>query len=210
MNILEKRAQDWAKIEPQLQVADIILTRENSLFSAAVRKATGSYWSHVSIVFAVPDKKVFFNNILVVSAENKGIEIHRIQRYTKHLDFCDIGVKRVPGLSAEMRQIVLSYVLNNVDIPYDFRRVFGFAVEYFENKFFKKKKEHLEESFFNRNAFICSSFIQKAFYAAMPESKKDSVIFKDKEKSNPFFLEEVTPADIANSKNCDWVYNENC
>lgn len=209
MNVSQKRAQDWVKMEPQLQVADIILTREKSILSAAVRKVTGSYWSHASIVFAVPDKNVFFNNTLVISAEEKGIEIHRIQKYTQHFDFCDLGVKRVPGLSDEIREVVLSYVLNNVDIPYDFSRLFGFVFKYLENKFVKKEINHMNKSFFNENAFICSSFIQKAFYAAAPVEKKESVIFKE-DRSDSFFLEEVTPADIANSKNCDWVYNENC
>ena len=199
--IKQKREEAWAKIEPQLQVADIILSREKSWLSRAIRDATGSYWSHVSIVFSVPDKH--FNNILVISAERTGIEIHRIQKYTKDFDFFDLGVKRIPDLSAKTREMVLSYVLNNVDLPYDYGRLFGLFIDYLGTRFLGRKIFH---PICNESAFICSAFIQKAFYSVLPENKKDSVVFKDK-NINKFFLEEVTPADIARSKKCDWLYN---
>ena len=48
---------------------------------------------------------------------------------------------------------------------------------------------------------------RKAFFEAMPDNEKDSVLFIDNLNARAF-LEEVTPADIANSKNCDWIYNE--
>lgn len=209
MSLKQKRAAGWAKIEPHLQVADIILVRDRMLLSRAVCSVTKSYWSHVVIVFAVPDPNTLFNNILVISAENGGIEIHRIQRYIKqfdHFDHFDLGVKRVPGLSREIQEKVLSYVLNNVDIPYDYMRLFGFLLHFFISKFRKNSQKHLLKRFINENAFICSSFIQKAFYAVVSKEKKDTVVFTEN-KSNKFFLEEVTPADIARSKNCEWLYN---
>lgn len=206
MSAKQKRAAAWAKIEPQLQVADIILVRDRSLLSRTVRSVTKSYWSHAVIVFAVPNSATLFNNILVISAEDGGIEIHRIQRYTKHFDHFDLGVKRVPGLSREIQEKVLSYVLNNVDIPYDYMRLFGFLLYFFLNKFRKNSQAHLLKRFTNENAFVCSSFIQKAFYEAVPKEKKDSAVFT-KNRSSKFFLEEVTPADIARSSNCVWLYN---
>ncbi len=206
MSLKQKRIEAWTKIEPQLQVADIILVRERSLLSRTVRGVTKSYWSHAVIVFAIPNAKTFFNNILVISAENGGIEIHRIQRYTKHFDYFDLGVKRVPGLAAETKAKVLSYVLNNVDIPYDYLRLFGFLLLFFLHRFRKNSHAHLLKRFTNENAFVCSSFIQKAFYEAVLKEKKDSVVFTE-DSTSKFFLEEVTPADIARSKNCTWLYN---
>lgn len=199
--IKKQREEAWAKIEPQLQVADIILSREKSWLSRTIREATNSYWSHVSIVFAVPDKH--FKNTLVISAERTGIEIHRIQKYTKDFDFYDLGVKRIPGLTAKTREMVLSYVLNNVDLPYDYGRLFGLFLDYLGTRIFGKK---IYRPVCNESAFICSAFIQKAFYNVLPENKKDTVIFKKKD-INKFFLEDVTPADIARSKNCEWIYN---
>lgn len=206
MSLKEKRAAAWREIEPQLQVADIILVRERSLLSKTVRSVTKSYWSHAVIVFAVPDSDILFNNILVISAEDGGIEIHRIQRYTKRFDHFDLGVKRVPGLAREIQEKVLSYVLNNVDIPYDYARLFGFLLYFLLNKFRKNSRNILLKRFTNENAFVCSSFIQKAFYAAVPKEKKDEVIFTEN-RSSRFFLEEVTPADIARSSNCVWLHN---
>ncbi|MBI2038182.1 MAG: hypothetical protein HYT15_04665 [Candidatus Magasanikbacteria bacterium] len=199
--IRQLRQEAFAKIEPQLQVADIILSREKNWLSRAIREATGSYWSHVSIVFAIPDKH--FNNTLLISAERTGIEIHRIQKYTKDFDYYDLGVKRIPGLSEKTREMVLSYVLNNVDLPYDYGRLFGLFIDYLGNRFLGKK---IINPVCNENAFICSAFIQKAFYNVLPDNKKDSVVFRDR-KISKFFLEEVTPADIARSKKCDWLYN---
>ena len=200
-DIKKQRAKAWKKFEPQLKVGDIILSREKTWLSKAICEATGSYWSHVLIVFAVPDGN--FDNVLLVSAERTGIEIHRIQQYTRDFDFYDLGVKRIPGLSAATRDKVLSYVLNNVDLPYDYGRLFGLFIDYLGNRFLGKR---IVSPVCNEHAFICSAFIQKAFYNVLPENKRDSVIFKN--KKDKFFLEEVTPADIAQSKNCQWLYNQ--
>lgn len=203
---MSKRLETWRKIEPQLQVADIILTRnERSLISRGIRAATGSYWNHAVIVFSVPNKKANFNNTLVISAENRGIEIHRLQRYTHHFDFVDVGVKRVPGLNPELREEVVSYVLNNLDIPYDFTRLIGLLIKFFQQTVFHKKG-YLKHYLTRQDAFICSAFIQKAFYEVMPPERKFEVVLKN-DFDAMTMLDEVTPADIARSKNCEWIYN---
>ena len=206
----KEKMANWEKIESKLQVADIILVRERRLISKVIFKGTDSYWSHSLIVFSVPDKKSSFKSILVVGAEARGIEMHRIQKFSKKLNNSyDMGIKRVPNLSKETREKVLAYMLNNVDIPYDYSRLLAFFINYLKRLFQRKKnkKNHLKRSLVNRGAFICSSFIQKAFFEAMPNNEKDSVLFIENLNARAF-LEEVTPADIANSKNCDWIYNE--
>ncbi len=209
MNKRQRRIAEWEKIEAKLQVADIILARERRVISNFIFKGTDSYWSHVLIVFSVPTKSASFKSILVVSAEEHGIEMHRIQKFSSKLDnVYDLGVKRVPHLSKETRERVLSFMLNNVDIPYDYGRLLAFFLSYLKRIFKREKRnEHLRKSLVNRGAFICSSFIQKAFFEAMPDSKKGSVLFKEG-KDATCYLEEVTPADIAASKNCKWIYNE--
>jgi hypothetical protein len=142
----------------------------------------------------------------VVGAESHGIEVHRIQRLTGNFDKVDLGIKRVPGLADYVRKQVLSYVLNNVDIPYDYVRLVGFLVHAAES-FFKRGNAHLHKFLVNRDAFICSSFIQRAFHAAAPPEKKHRVIFKNSFDAISS-LEEITPADIAQSDNCLWVYNK--
>ena len=60
--IKKEKMDRWKEIEAKLQVADIILARRKKFFSQMIRKATGSYWSHVMIVFSVADKKINFKN----------------------------------------------------------------------------------------------------------------------------------------------------
>ncbi len=209
MKSLGKRQIEWQGIEPNLQVADIILVRDNEApLSKVIRKSTNSYWSHVAMVFFVPDKELSFDNILLIGAEHRGIEIHRIQRYTHNLDRLDIGVKRIPGLPLKTRERVVSYVLNNIDIPYDFARLFGFFFRYLFTQLRKKHQdpEHIKKFLINRDTFICSTFIQKAFFEAVPQEKRHAVMF-NKELPTPLALEEVTPADIARSSTCQWLYN---
>jgi hypothetical protein len=206
MSVMNKRSEAWKKFAPELRVADIILTHnERSALSRGIQAATGSYWNHTVIVFSVPDKATHFNNTLVISAENHGIEIHRLQRYTAHFDYIDIGVKRVPDLSPALREKVVSYVLNNLDIPYDFTRLVGLLVKFIQQKLFHKQG-YLKRYLSHQDAFICSAFIQKAFYEVVPSERKFDVILK-----NDFdaitMLDEVTPSDIARSTNCEWIYN---
>lgn len=205
-----KRIEEWKKIESKLQVADIILARETKLLSKIITRVTKSHWSHAMVVFFVPDKKNLFNNVLVISAETHGIEIHRIQKFSKKLinKNYDLGVKRVEGLSDETKEKVLSFMFNNLDIPYDYTRLLAFFIRYLKSIFKKKDKkaEHLTNYLVNKDAFICSSFIQKAFFGAMPKSKKNSVLFKQCEEDK-CFLEEITPANLAKSKNSKWIYN---
>ncbi|MEK7680716.1 MAG: hypothetical protein AAB348_01550 [Patescibacteria group bacterium] len=202
----DRKIELWKKVEPKLQVADLILVKEKSLLSKTIRSVTKSYWSHIVIVLSVPQKDTIFSNVLVVGAEPHGIEVHRIQKYTRDFEFYDLGVKRVPGLSEEIKEKVLSYILNNVDIPYDYARLLGFLFRYFGHKIFLKGNKHLMNSLINKDAFICSSFIQRAFYETMSKEKRDAIIFGNNRESK-FYLEEITPADVARSKNSKWIFN---
>lgn len=205
----KRRAAAWKKIESKLQVADIILTRDTrSALSGSIRKILGSYWNHAVIVFFVPNQSRLFKNILIISAEDHGIEIHRIQKYTKHFDYLELGVKRIPGLSEEVRARVLSFLMNNVDIPYDYLRLLGFLLKFVELKL-KGGNKHVKDFLINKDTFVCSSFIQKAFYNAVAKEQKQAVVFKNgiDKRDLPLALEEVTPADIARSNNCEWIYN---
>jgi hypothetical protein len=193
MSLLQRRLDSWKKFVPQLQVADIILTRnDHSLISRGIRGATKSYWNHSVIVFSVPDKHTHFNNTLVISAENHGIEIHRLQRYTNHFDYIDIGVKRIPDLTPVLRKEVVSYVLNNLDIPYDFTRIFGLLIKFFQQVLFHKRG-YLKRYLTHQDAFICSAFIQKAFYEVVTPERKFNVILKN-DFDAMTMLDEVTPA----------------
>lgn len=204
----DRKIKAWRKFEPKLKIADIILTHNsppNSRLwvSKKIREVTNSDWVHVALVFAIPNKKNQFNNVLIVEARDRGIEIHRIREYTKYIDFTHIGVKRVPSLSEKERQKVLAYMLNNVDTPYDFMRIFAIYIEkIFSKNIFKDKKSKL----FNKDNFICSSFVQKSYFKAAQKKHKQEVIFKDV-FNNLLDLEDIYPSDIAKSKKCEWLFD---
>jgi len=135
----QKKYDQWKKIESKLQVGDILLfSHYDTVLARSIIKRTGSKWTHAGLVFMVPDKKLLFDNILIVEALDKGIEVHRIQQYTYNLDIYDIGVKRVPGLSPQIRKKVLAYMFNHVDVPYNFLRLFINFINTFNIRFLNK------------------------------------------------------------------------
>ncbi|MFC1640464.1 YiiX/YebB-like N1pC/P60 family cysteine hydrolase [Patescibacteria group bacterium] len=200
---IHRRELEWASIQDNLKVADIILTRKDpSIISGAIRRQTKSYWSHAAMVFAVPEKGTRFNNVLVVEAMGNGIEIHRIQKYIKHFRIFDIGVKRMPGLNDKERERILAFMLNNVDVPYDTTRLFLILLRTLTNRIFP----WLSTKMINKDDFICTSFIQKAFIEAVPDDRKDAVTIKETSGSN-LHLEDITPKDLARTNILEWVYN---
>lgn len=174
-----------------------------------IRKVTKSYWDHVALVLFSKDvaKGQYYNQIIEAVAP-RGIEVHKLDKYLKDPEKYEIGIKRVPDLDPETRKRILSFMLMNVDIPYDYLRLLGFLLKFVELKL-KGGNKHVKDFLINKDTFVCSSFIQKAFYNAVAKEQKQAVVFKDgiDKRDLPLALEEVTAADIARSKNCEWIYN---
>lgn len=213
-NRYKKKLDEWNRFESKLQLADIIMVRtKRSFIGWAIRKLTKSYWDHVALVFAVPNPQVQFYNYLIIEANRKGLEVHRIQEYTKNFRRYDIGVKRVPGMDVATRERVLAFMLNQVDQPYDVSRILGFVLRSFDLDVLK----NFSNLFVDRKDFICSSFTQKAFYEAFSDDCKQDVVFREgafKRKKTKESFEEllnyVSPGDIAKSDKAKWLYNEKC
>lgn len=208
MTEAEKRFRKWKEFEPELRLADIILVHKNKgPIVRSIQKNTDSYWNHSALVWFTPEKKHAFNNYLIIEANLKGIEVHRIQKYTHHFDTYDIGVKRMPGLDDEKRRKIMAFFINYLDTPYDMTRLVGFWFRTFMNKAFNRYQHRI----INRDEFICSTFTQKAYYQAFPPEEYKKALFKEVEGDvlDLSSLEEITPADIANSRKLEWIYNEN-
>lgn len=193
----------WDDVIENLQVADIILTTKyKSIFSRSIRKATKSNWSHVALILKIPEETAFNKKILIVEAVKNGIQIHRIQKYTRHRDKFDIGVKRVPGLSEKTRKKVLAYMLNNVDTPYNYTRLLLNLLQTV-NILAPKTSSKIA----NSDDLVCSTFTQKAFFNAVPANKKKDMIFRENEV-HVEHIEDLAPAEIANSNKAIWLYNK--
>jgi hypothetical protein len=216
MNLFErkyaKKHREWQRFEKKLQLADIILVRtKGTLVTRIIRKITGSYWDHVALVFMVPNPKLSFYNYLVIEANRKGLEVHRIQEYTENFRHYDVGVKRMPGLTHETQKKVLSFMLNQVDRPYDAPRILGFLLRSLDVNILK----NFSHLFVDKQDFICSTFIQEAFLKALPEDQRSKAMFINFKKSKNKKLSDkddllnyVSPADVAQSDNSKWLYNE--
>ena len=203
----EELAVEWPDIEQKLMVGDIILSHaRKGLFSKLIQKKTGSYWSHAALIFE-DNRVIKFGSPLIIEGYSHGIEIHRLKKYSDRLELFDIGVKRFPGLSKEERlKFVKSFMWNNIDAPYDHRRIWTYMLTgSAETK--GKLTQKLRYRSINQEAFICSTFVHKAFHH-FKKHRKIAGEFTDKMHRELALEEEVSPGTIAQDENFDWIFNK--
>ncbi|MBU0731806.1 hypothetical protein KKC88_02900 [Patescibacteria group bacterium] len=186
---------------PQLQEGDLVLVqKKGSLIKYLVRRVTGGYWDHAALVLLPKNpKKGYFHNIVIESVPG-GVEVHKLSKYLENPKKFDIGIKRFPNLSEEMKTRVKASMLMNIDAPHQRLKVskFGFALA---SKSYSGKM-------LSRQRFSTSGLIQKAFYEAASWEGREGIIFRDKFAS-PLELEDsTTPQDIAICTKCKWIYNK--
>ncbi len=196
---------------PHLKIGDIILVHTKGFWvSKLVRRATKSYWSHVALVFEVIDNGGPYPDILLIEALDKGIEIHRIEHYTRYPEKYDLGIKRIPVLNDEERDRFRGFFLDAVDTPYDFTRLFSYFTKKFVEKIFGLPVVNwITKQVIDLDQYVCTTFAQRAFYLAVSKEKREKVLMRKKNKRLNFLLqlEEVSPKDYATSENAIWLYN---
>lgn len=199
----------WDDVVPNIKVGDIFFIQNIQTTSRLIRTFTNSYWSHVGLVFEIlhPDAE---NRItLVIEALPNGIEIHRLREYVNTLGSRRIGIKRFPGLKDEHIDRIKGFFLDTVDTPYDFSRLYP----YFLSAFIERLSgvdvfDYLARKSITIENFICSSFVQRAFYLALPPEERERAIFRKGRGANLLYqLEVCSPADIARSTKADWLWN---
>lgn len=189
-------------ILPELKEADIVLVHTKGNFMRfLLRVITKSYWDHVALVLFPRNKeKGQFYNQIIEASYPRGIEIHKLEKYLKNPDKYDIAIKRVPDLNIETRRRIVAFMLMNVDAPYYKVSLFGFILAALSKKFSIR--------FLAQQRFCSSGFVQKSFYEAANWDEREKLIFR-KDYLSPLELEDLTtPADIANSSNTVWIYNQ--
>ncbi len=203
------KIQEWRAVESGLQVADIILVHGERPLYKAIQKRSGSYWNHVALVLQPPRPNLGIRGAFIIGAIDSGIEVHRLRKYSEDMGKFDIGVKRFPGLTSEMRQHILSFMLNKVDSPYDYMRLVAYVFEgalkfFLPKKLFKKVRRLIITS--QPNSFVCSTFIQHAFFASVPQKIQNQTFAREHLRSL-IEMEEITPADFARSEHYEWIFN---
>lgn len=194
---------------PELRTGDIVLVRHKrgGLARRLLRRLTRSYWDHsVLVIFTRNSKQGYSSDIIIESIQHSllksvhhGSQIHRLEKYLIEPDIYDIGIKRFTWLPKEVRRRVRAFVLVNVDTPYYPLNSFKFALGLLS--------EGMRKWILARQRFSCSGFIQKAFYEAVDWKDRSRVIFRNY-GFTPIQLQDITsPADIADSEQCEWMYN---
>jgi len=201
--------KEWSEIEPQLEIADIILVHGADFLSRAIQRRSESYWNHVALVLQPPHFELGIKGAFIIGAIDSGIEVHRLRKYSEQPDIFTLGVKRFPGLTDDARKNIISFLLNQIDAPYDYTRLFGYL---FENalktclprSLFKKVRRSILTS--QPDSFVCSTFIQKAFFESVPKKLQTNTFARENLKSLAE-LDQTTPADFARSTNYEWIHN---
>jgi hypothetical protein len=199
----------WPAIESRLQVGDILLLhKRRGPISRMIRRRTVSHWNHSALVF-VPKNDLPFSGPLIVEAVNYGIEIHQLKKYTDRPDLYDIGVKRFPGLKkTTQREIVVRFILENIDVPYDYSRLFGLVIRRWLLRVggtmgIVRASRYLV----NQEAFICSTFVHKTFHdmAGEKHDLRASIAAQYEELRREALF---TPGDLARDTTFRWVFNK--
>ncbi len=195
-----------------LKVGDIIMVdTKGILIPRLIQRVTHSCWSHVAMVFDVPPLSGTEHDVLIVESNADGIEIHRLNSYLRSPDKYILGFKRLKGLTDVERERFRGFFLDAVDTPYDFRRLAAFFLQSVVlwtvgmNIQFTMARKVI-----NTQNYICTTFAQRAFYLAVAPEKRGKILFRSDQDAPNFLhqVEEVSPADVARSKNTVWLYNE--
>lgn len=199
---LEKK---WPKIEAQLMVGDILLFhKRRGPLSKLIQFRSKSHWSHSALVFKDQDI-IKYGSPLIIEAFKSGIEVHRLKKYTQQFSEYDIGVKRFADISTEQRaELVKSFMLNNIDVPYDYGVLFTYLFSGIFARISQKLYSKFAKRFVNMDAFVCSSFIHNAFHAFKQHQTFD---MQDKRLKHIEQEKLITPAMIAADKDFEWIFN---
>lgn len=207
----EKHAFALEKINgslPPLRLADIVLVRhKHGLMRRLLRRVTRSYWDHAALViFSRNPENGYAADIIIEAIQHgvmtslkRGFEIHRLEKYLNEPDNYDVGIKRFEWLPVEVQNRVRSFVLMNVDTPYYPQSTTKFFLAWISRSY--------RRLLLRRQRFSCSGMVQKAFYEAADWKERSKIIFRNVGYT-PIQLQDITtPADIAQSAACTWVWN---
>jgi hypothetical protein len=204
----QKKLAAWRAIEDQLEAGDILLFHHNKgLGEWLIRKRTGSYWNHSALVFK-PKKELVFGGPLIVEAGGQDIsanvEMHQMKRYTENFDLYDVGVMRYPNLTdVDRRNLVTNFMLDNIDLKYDYIRVMALYVDKFILRILKPiTYAKFLRRVINPGSVVCSTFVHKAFHLVdtSPHNYGGTLSGEGEEM--------FSPGDLAASDHFVWIYNK--
>ncbi len=192
-----------------LQPGDMVFVHAKTVLGTMIRRTTGSHWSHVALVFDTPDVSATERDVLIVEAAWQ-VEIHRLSAYLLEPHTYELGFKRMTCLTDEERERFRGFFLDAVDTPYDQRRLIAFFFQSWLAWIYGVNATvDMARQYTDTKNYICTSFSQRAYYLAVAPEKRGQTLFRGDDKGLDFLqlMEQISPADMARSRNTKWLYN---
>ncbi|MDE2445497.1 MAG: hypothetical protein KGO94_04905 [Alphaproteobacteria bacterium] len=198
-----------------LNRGDILLSRSPLIASLLIRLASGSFFSHAALVFLLPQKSEHFTNTFVIESLFRGVGIANLETYVSGRNpIEEVGILRLEGqgLNQEFFKRVNGILLNEVNKPYDFRRLWRialstlFGLQQAVNRM--RRRPNIYRRWMPRQ-FICSGFIQYGLFQAAEVSgiATECVVLKNGLfEPTPDEMMGITPEDLATSQKLTWKY----
>ena len=149
-----------------LNRGDISLSRSPLMASRLIRLASGSFFSHAAIVFLLPMRHEHFTNSFVLESLFKGVGIANFETYVNgRSPIEEVGILRLegPGFTQDFFKRANGVLLNEVNKPYDFHRLWRIALSTLfglqQAVLRMQRRPNVYRRWMPRQ-FICSGFIQ--------------------------------------------------
>ncbi|WP_196502160.1 YiiX/YebB-like N1pC/P60 family cysteine hydrolase [Aestuariivirga litoralis] len=198
-----------------LNRGDILVSRSPSPVSVLIRILSGSFFSHAAMVFLLPKEKDGFSKTFVIQSLFMGVGVADLEGYVQgRAPIEEVGILRLEseGFYQPFFKRANGFLLNEVNKPYDFHRLFRIALSVLFGIHQVTRRVGRRPSVYRRwmpRQFICSGFIQYGLFAAaeMENIPVARVVLKngltDPSKDE---LLGITPEDLATSNKLKWKY----
>ena len=198
-----------------LNRGDISLSRSPLMASRLIRLASGSFFSHAAIVFLLPMRHEHFTNTFVLESLFKGVGIANFETYVNgRKPIEEVGILRLegPGFTQDFFKRANGVLLNEVNKPYDFHRLWRIALSTLFGLQQAVRRMQRRPNVYRRwmpRQFICSGFIQYGLFLAAEQSQLDTerVVLKNGlAEPSPDQMLGISPEDVATSNKLTWKY----
>jgi len=203
----------FAEADLHLQRGDILLSRSPTTASRLIRFFSGHFFSHAALIFLLPKAREQLSHTFVIESLFKGVGIANLETYVEGRNPVEeVGILRLEGFSARFFKRANGTLLNEVNKPYDFPRLWriAFSTVFGMQRALQRlrRKPNIYRRWYPRQ-FICSGFIQYGFYEAAvgEEIQTQRVILKNGlEDPSTDQMMGTTPEDVATSDKLKWKY----
>lgn len=215
-----------------LQQGDIVLfRRKGNFFARNLTRLTGDYFSHSGLVFATPHADPGFTKTYILECNFSGVDITPMDRFIRKRGAYVLCIKRLERdwFDARMRKVIRGHALNYIKAEYSFRTLTDLFLRTEAHLLFPKRKspEHraqalernLRRGFKLPRAFICSGFVQYAYFEAVKRAMGNDLPSPAEEVlADCYFANErwtnslqadllcVTPQNMADTSRLSWKY----